>query len=210
MKKVATFLLPIIVLLLACPAETRAHSPHDNVPTVAVSPNFENDNTLFCCLSHNNQYILKSTNRGESWVPSQIGYPNHVPAFLALSPDFANDGTAFVGTRSTTIFRSTDGCATWHLATNGLPKSKIRTIAFSPDFANDGILFVGTEDQGVYKTFNGGDMWYEANTGMTSNSIFSLAVSPDFANDQTLFVGTVSGLKKSTNGGASWFDPLYG
>jgi len=210
MKKVATFLLPIIILLLACSSVLLAHSPHDNVPTVAISPGYGTDSTVFCCLSHNNQYILKSTNEGETWSPSQIGFPNHTPTYMALSPDFETDGTAFVATKSGTVFRSTDGCVTWENSSVGLPETKIRSVAFSPDFANDQIVFVGTENQGIYRTFNGGDIWYETSTGLTNKTVYSIAISPDFATDRTIFLGTASGLKKSTNRGGSWFDPFYG
>lgn len=123
---------------------------------------------------------------------------------LALSPDFANDGTlffAYVG-----AFRSTDGGAGW--TGLSLPPGVIilRDIALSPDFANDNTVFVGTNGSGFFRSPDRGDSWTNADTGLPSDfKTRVIRISPGYADDQTLFAASWNyGLWKSTSAGAAW------
>ncbi len=194
----------LFVFLSSGTALLEAHSPHDNIKCLAVSPDFENDNTLFCCITHINTYILKSSDGGLTWDPSQHGFPHADASSLAISPTFVTDGTMFASTIDAGLFRSTDHGVSWEAINNGVDHMRIRSVVLSPDFANDQTLFAGTKFDGVLKSTDGGDTWTPSNTGLTTAYIFSLAVSPAFASDQTLLAGTADGLFLSTDGGATW------
>jgi hypothetical protein len=61
-------------------------------------------------------------------------------------------------------------------------------------------------DHGVWKTTDGAANWVQVNTGLgTGNFIDVLTIAVDPASPSTIYAGTDAfGLRKSTNGGASW------
>jgi photosystem II stability/assembly factor-like uncharacterized protein len=194
-----------VFLLLFPLATSQAHTPHDAVLAGAISPAFDTDDTLFCGVSFMQNFLLKSTDRGETWTTSQKGISSHAVKSIAFSPDFAADRTVFAGTDKGELFKTTDGGASWQLCNGSVQSSEICTIAVSPFFASDRAVYYGTEDKGVFLSINGGDTWHEANFGLQSRFIFRLVASPVFDVDHTLFAGTADGLYKSVNGGLSWF-----
>lgn len=121
---------------------------------------------------------------------------------LAISPNYATDGTVFAGTGGG-VYKSTDGGARWALVNVPTLNPNVNSLAISPNYATDGSVFAGTGDDGVYKSTDGGASWALVNSGLTSTHINSLAVSPNHAADGTVFAGTYDGVYKSTNGGAS-------
>ena len=61
--------------------------------------------------------IYKSTNRGQSWTLS--GIPTAGIFSIAISPNYANDGTVFAGTEGGGIYKSTNGGQSWTRLNNG-------------------------------------------------------------------------------------------
>jgi hypothetical protein len=56
--------------------------------------------------------IFKSTNGGDFWAAANIGYPSHLYVIdLALSPDYANDGTLYAS--FSWVYVSTDRGGSW-------------------------------------------------------------------------------------------------
>jgi photosystem II stability/assembly factor-like uncharacterized protein len=86
------------------------------VRALALSPDFERDGTLFAGLDGG---VIQSTDGGRSWRPVNAGLPlkaDGTPASvlsLALSPDYATDGTLFVGLVDYGVYRSVDGGESW-------------------------------------------------------------------------------------------------
>jgi photosystem II stability/assembly factor-like uncharacterized protein len=207
-KCLAMMALGGTLLLLA--SDGKAHQPHDNISAIAVSPAYDSDGTVFASLSHTFPFLLKTTDEGATWAPSQAGLPYGTVSSIAVSPDFAQDGVVFVGTVTPLpdeegfVFKSTDEGTTWEAASSGLPGSEILSLAASPNFAADQTLFAGTAGDGVFVTSDAGASWNALNPGALDLMINEIAVSPDFAVDQTVFAGTSSGLLKSTDGGQTW------
>jgi photosystem II stability/assembly factor-like uncharacterized protein len=200
-------ILTALGALLLC-AAAAAHSPHDNVRTVAVSPAFASDRTVFCSMIHLNTYVLRSTNGGLTWRPSQIGLPNESIAAIVMSPQFAQDGVVFAATNAGKVFRSNDSGASWTSQSAGLPALPVRALALSPLFPSDGTLFAGLQGGGVFKSTDAGASWTPCSTGLTDLNINALALSSDFGGDRTLFCGTGTGIFKSTDAGLAWVDLL--
>ena len=190
----------------------QAHQPHDYIETVAVSPDFESDRTLFCSLSHVHSFVLKSEDGGETWWPAQSGMPYGITKAFAISPAFGTDETLFAAINRTEgpgeVFRSDDGGASWTARSDGLDCDLIDSLAISPDFANDGILFAGTSS-GVFRTLDGGLNWSPSSSHPYQHFVYAIALSPNFSQDTTLFAATSRGLIKSIDGGANWFNPIY-
>jgi len=143
---------------------------------------------------------------GGDWREMQEGLGNLFPALaLAISPNFPNDGTVFVGGdyRRPRVFISTDGGESWTSASRGLPQAEVICLAVSPNYAEDGTVYAWLQYQGLYRTTNGGQSWEQ----ITEEDWYvqSMAISPNFAADRTLFVGALNGnLYRSDDGGFTW------
>ena len=80
---------------------------------------------------------------------------------MAISSDFANDETLFVGTESG-IFRSTNGGRAWREVDFPTEFAPVLSLAVSPDYTNDGdggVLLAGTESCGLFCSEDGGRTW---------------------------------------------------
>jgi photosystem II stability/assembly factor-like uncharacterized protein len=104
-----------------------------SIESLAISPNFPNDGTLFTSLHPG---VYRSTDGGESWnlLP---GAENMLFLSLAVSPSFAVDGTVFgSGTLCDGACVTTDGGKSWRLLNAGFPTQlnmNIRTLAIPPN-----------------------------------------------------------------------------
>ncbi|MBM4038231.1 MAG: hypothetical protein FJ290_06915 [Planctomycetes bacterium] len=76
------------------------------------------------------------------------------------------------------------------------------SCAFHP--TRDGVIYLGGDVAGAYKTEDKGKHWRFINRGLADYAVYALAASK--ASPDTLYAGTVSGLCKSTDGGATWRD----
>lgn len=94
--------------------------------TVALSPNFGQDQTIFVAAAGetHGSGIFRSTDRGNTWQPVWQGLNHLTVDALMVSPNFAADGTIVAAARYQRIrpweagrsfFRSTDGGLSWGL-----------------------------------------------------------------------------------------------
>jgi hypothetical protein len=184
-----------------------------HVLSLAIAPAPAADDVVLAVTS---QGLYLSSDGGASWYAANSGLPRTDLNSAAISPDYANDRTMFVGTAEHGLLRSTDGGATWDAFNTGIEARNVRAIAFSPDYANDGTVFVGTAKSwygtwglaGVYKSTDRGQSWVWCR-GLPDNhsheDVRALAISPGFATDQTLFAGSyLEGIFRSDDGGDTW------
>jgi uncharacterized membrane protein/photosystem II stability/assembly factor-like uncharacterized protein len=180
--------------------------------TIAVSPNFAADQTVF--LSNQPGEVYRSTNGGKTFktvgkIPKLVG--NYGSA-LVISPNFAVDRTLYSSGKAG-IYRSTDGGQGWDALTRNSPLAEAGKIqlAISPDYGNDRTLLVSTTI-GVFKTTDAGETWQQLETldktlkamlpGVTDPYFEGVAISPNYQNDQTFVVSVRGqGLFKTTDGG---------
>jgi photosystem II stability/assembly factor-like uncharacterized protein len=200
MRFTTSLRLATVVSLALAPA--LAHSPHDVVTELAVSPSYAIDHTLFASLSltDNNLFAL-SNDSGRSW--RYIGTPmaSSPPRSFAFSPAFLTDRTAFAASTSTGMWRTLDGGISWKTDNLGLPGAA-RDVAVSPYFENDHMVLAAT-DSGVYVSTDGGDSWQPSNAGLTEQHVLRVGLVADGQGGLTAFaVGFVFHL--SLDGGAHW------
>jgi photosystem II stability/assembly factor-like uncharacterized protein len=169
--------------------------------TVAVSPGFDRDHTLFVGVPGG---ILRSTDEGATWEVFTFPTPPPVFSSIVLSTHYPQDGVAFASTTEDGVYRSEDHGRLWSPSNFGLLDLQAYCMAISPDFANDEMLLIGCES-GIFRSTNGGRAWREVNLQLGYVSVFHLEISPDFHDDKMIFAGTDGqGLLISTDGGDNW------
>lgn len=125
----------------------------------------------------------------------------------AVSPDFGQDHTIFVGQDAFgMLLRSRDGGANWQTVQAGLDTGYVHALAISPDYAADGTLYTA-EVGGLFRTSNAGDLWERVSDLPAGTSVRTIAFSPDFGNDRTIALGTGGGLVLTRDGGKTWTTP---
>ncbi|MFN2241495.1 MAG: hypothetical protein ACK2U2_04355 [Anaerolineae bacterium] len=179
--------------------------PQRGVQTIAVSPQFAQDGTLFAALMATNEGlgIWKSTNGGRSWQIASRGLTDLAVTDLAISPDFGADGTLFATTRRQGLFRSTDGGGTWQRLTGRYQLAEDYPpppggVFLSPTYGRDKTVFVIHSE--LYRSTDGGESWTRSFADMSA-----VALSPGFATDRTAFGWSGSGgVLRTSDGGDTW------
>jgi DNA-binding beta-propeller fold protein YncE/photosystem II stability/assembly factor-like uncharacterized protein len=89
--------------------------PAQPLQTLAVSPNFAQDNTLLAglLLSGQSGGLYKSTDGGGAWQPAMAGLRDVWVQQLFIAPDFERTGLLFAHTTYGGLHQSTAGGATW-------------------------------------------------------------------------------------------------
>lgn len=87
-----------------------AHTPHDGIRNLAVSPDYENDQTLYTIVLRR---LQRSENGGRTWKRLENGLTRPKYGDMVISPRFADDATILLATMGYGIFRSTDRGDTW-------------------------------------------------------------------------------------------------
>lgn len=135
--------------------------------------------------------IFVSTDRGQTWKPSDVEFPED-----GTANDFAVLGKlVFAATESHGMFLSKDVGRTWSPANDGFePGEKLAAVEASGDN-----VFAGTHRRGVFVSKDAGKTWSPANDGLTNRTARALAVA-----GRRVFVGTNDGIFASDVRGGSW------
>ena len=191
-----------------------------DVTSLAISPKFSEDGTIFIGLGGWDLGVFRSTNGGDKWEEVFEGLRGTVAPWVVVSPAFASDGTIFAGRGNGGVYRSTDGGDSWKKASRGFPRYEdigeccgyylVLDLVFSPSFASDNTLYLGTLD-GLFRSIDRGDTWQKLSLGLKDTWITEVAISPSFASDNTLLVvarnkswDTGPSLFRSTDRGNTW------
>ena len=166
--------------------------------TLAISPDYAADGTLFLSLDEMDRYVvLKSTNGGQSWEEVL----NRTARLLAISPPLpppqswggkrGGDRTVYAVLSGAGLMRSTDGGETWQAANSGLvyEDTALSDLVLSPSFAEDKTLYALFGGEGIprlYRSTDGGDNWKVFEEDIP---ISAFALLPD----GDLLLGTVYG-----------------
>ena len=133
----------------------KMHSTIGGVQSVIVSPDFDNDGTLY--LKRGQGGLLVSTDAGKSFQPTELGLTGRYIQNLVFSPDFKNDKTLYVTTYGAGVFRSRNGGKDWsHVGLRG--KWLYTGPSFSASYSEDKTIFAPAVD-GVYRSTDDGATW---------------------------------------------------
>ena len=191
----------IIIAVLSCgPRSLSAHSPHDVISALALSPAYHRDQTLFIVVS---DQFRKSINGGQNWKHLVNGL-DHASRVLAIapSPAFRVDKTVFLCTNGDGVYKTVDGGISWHKVNKGLSELYTGILAVSPQYHVDRTVLAADRSGKLYITENGGERW---------RSVFA-ATAPITAvafgfqgSDKPVYLGDSSGrIYQSSDAGKSW------
>lgn len=156
--------------------------------TLALSPNFEQDQTLFAAGLDDG--ITVSRDGGLTWAGSNRGLDEATVYSVVVSPDYATDQTVFAATVGG-VYRSTDGAASWDAVEGGDLAGPAGALAIAPAFGAHAPLLLAVTLNGVLNgSEDAGATWQALGEGFGGASVVALAVSPGYAKDRTIFVGT--------------------
>lgn len=194
-KKICFLLIIALTFLFYNVPAALAHRPHDVIEQIALSPTYEQDQTLFIIVRGN---LFKSTDGGSSWKRTVRGLDNkNKLSSLAISPQ--TKGTIFLSSTGDGIYKSKDEGLSWFKVNNGLRDLKIELLSISSN-SSEVVLAAGSE-KGLYKTKNEGGNWTQVIN--SSSKITAIAFSP--GNKDQAIVGDNQGiLYVSTDGGDTW------
>ncbi|MEM8831301.1 MAG: YCF48-related protein [Cyanobacteria bacterium P01_G01_bin.19] len=200
MKSIGVFLLSILLVCCFGLNQASAHSPHDVVIDVELSPDYLHDRTAYLVLDGYLPIwgnLFRSRDGGDRWTRIENGLDNqHKMSSLAVSSQ--SKQTLFLSTLGDGIYKSDDEGASWSKANRGLKTLDIDLVEIAPDSVN-AVWAAGTES-GLYKTENGGKNWMQV---MAEPKIKAIAFTDK--STEGVFVGDSQGnLYSSTDRGKSW------
>ena len=176
-------------------------SPPPIVSVLAISPNYARDGILLAGTVEDG--VFSTSNRGGNWVAWNFGLLDLNTICLAISTDFGQDETLFVGVDSG-VFRSTNGGRAWRDVDFPPELAPVLSLALSPSYSDDGILFAGTESHGLYRSEDRGRNWTRLGEDVVHNAVNAILLSPEFPERADVLVMLGDGLVLSRDGGQSW------
>ncbi|MFP5256350.1 MAG: WD40/YVTN/BNR-like repeat-containing protein [Acidimicrobiia bacterium] len=188
----AVLALALLGLLVRAPGAV-AHSPHDDITDIVVSPAFARDQTVFII---SRGRLQRSTDGGGHWQDIVRGLGRAPLARLAISP---TDPRRLLATsNSEGLFRSVDGGDSWSRIGADIGDPLLREVAWSPERPDVALVAGGLF--GLHRTDDGGDSW-------TSIPDFGRVTAMAFLHDGsgTAVVGDADGhISVSTDDGLTW------
>jgi photosystem II stability/assembly factor-like uncharacterized protein/DNA-binding beta-propeller fold protein YncE len=182
------------------------------IQALAVSPDYERDQTLFSALLKGGQAggLYKSTDGGQTWAAAMIGLRDLWVDRLFISPDFGQTGLMFADTAYAGLHQSGDGGQSWTPVTPLDPDAPFPAAARNNAavFSNKSVMIsqeIG-DKIGIFRASVGTD-GAPSRDGVLSEwqqlfdiPVDHLALSPD----GQVALGFGNGLWRSPDGGATW------
>lgn len=146
--------------------------------------------------------VYKSVNNGDSWTRMSNG----LLANTNVKPVMVSGGTVYVGVRNR-VYKSTDGAASW-TQTDSIPIASSLLVRHL-EKNSSGDIFASTTG-GTYRAAAGGTGWTSISNPYGSAQDFMIASDGAYYSAGLDAFGANGGIRKTTNGGTSWFDVTGG
>ncbi len=160
------------------------------------------------------------------WIsvgPTSIGPKGFVGRVNRLAVDPRDDNTLYIATMGGGAWKSTDGGGSWTALTDGECALPTNSVALDP--LNPDVVYAGTGEYdspsypgcGLLRSDDAGTTWTNLNPDAFASPWGNGGVSIDrivilrgsgSATSSTLLLATNRGVMRSTDGGASWSNPL--
>jgi photosystem II stability/assembly factor-like uncharacterized protein len=184
---------------------TGAHTPHDDIGDVAISPAYSQNHTVFVI---SRGRLMRSTDKGVTWreMVRGLGAEGQRLARVAVAP--SEPDVLYLTSRDAGVLKSEDGGTAWRpangagLAERRLTERNLQEVAVSPAWADIAVVAPNTAG-GMFRTTDGGASWSLVGP---SDRVTSLT----FLSDGTSVVaGDARGrVMTSRDAGATWGSPI--
>lgn len=165
------------------------------------------------CLFHQFAAVLLATCC--MWVATVCAHQPHDEAItVALSPNFANDGTLICilgaekanGADSAVALLSVAGGFNFVSVGKGLDNRYVlRSVAFSPGFATDQSIVMTSEGDGAFISHDGGVSWARINGNLPTLSLSVVAVGRNGSGSLVILAaGSTGGVFRTADNGQTW------
>jgi photosystem II stability/assembly factor-like uncharacterized protein len=181
-----------------------AHTPHDPISDVALSPSYARDGKVFAISASR---VLVGDGMSSTWTELVRGLPRSPEsgesiAKIAIAP--SDENIIYLSSRVGGVFRSDDGGVSWKDVASGVvdhglspARADLTAIAVSPRDAD--VVLAGGSLSGLYRTADGGAHW-QSLSGFRRVGAIAFA-----GTNRTAFLGDGTGrLLRSDNEGESW------
>jgi hypothetical protein len=179
----------------------------EEVATVAFSPDYASDHTLFVATSRRpgegiegRASVWQSTDGGANWQQALAERDESRWISLAVPPTYGQDGAFFIGLGGAVLRPMRRAAETrlgarrpiWVREQPGSVRTVVVGLTLSPDYAQDSTLFAATST-GVSVSRNAGLSWRSPAEGLIDRSIVAVALSPGYAGDRLVFAASLGG-----------------
>lgn len=130
-----------------------AHTPHDVIADVAVSPAYATDHTVVA-ISDNRG--IRSTDGGKHWKEMAVGLTGEPLARLAFAP--TDSQIIYLSSRGGGMYRSDDQGLSWRSTSTGPAMTHLAEFAVSPTDPDTVVAAAGLLG-GLFRTADGGESW---------------------------------------------------
>lgn len=150
---------PIALLLvwMLLTGNSFAHSPHDVIFDVELSPAFSLDRTAYIITSNS---LMFSEDEGYSWtkLTNGLDYASQLTS-ISISPSYESDDTVIVTSENDGIYLSSNRGRSWIKANTGLPGRNIRMIRFSSVYGRTKIAFALDAEGRLFRSSDSRFSW---------------------------------------------------
>lgn len=181
-------------------AVVHAHSPHDVIDALEISPSFKDDQTLFIAISDR---IYRSKDSGYEWKELINGLDTKsLYTDIAIPSNFVENQTLFLATSGGGIFKGNDAGNSWVRINKGLGGFDVKKIKTHPQYENNPVILAALSDGGLYRSENNGEKWEEVISADTD--ITEIAFNAN-SNQLSAYAGDrAGGLYLSIDDGGTW------
>jgi len=149
--------------------------------------------------------LLMSTDGGHNWTATGLVNQPALITGIAISPNFATDGTMYVAS-GITVFRSTDKGVTFIalkpiLDSGGIAIAAINSIDMWP--GSPAYVMVGTNRDVLVLKDSVFEDWRDQELGNPTAAV-AVAFAPDFATTNYIWAVTAAGVVTTTNSPGAW------
>jgi photosystem II stability/assembly factor-like uncharacterized protein len=194
-RKIFVLFLLTLTILIISPKPVAAHTPHDDIFDIEISPEYNQDGTIFTI---SREILLKSTDKGLTWQRLVNGLDNKGRlSSLDISPQ--NKQILFLSSLRDGVYKSQDAGISWSKGNKGLSTLEINNVRVSPSSGN--IVFATGLQYGLYRTLNGGETW--SSIADPKMNVTAIAFPPK--QTTSVMIGDNQGhLYSSDNNGETW------
>ncbi|MEM7343760.1 MAG: YCF48-related protein, partial [Chloroflexota bacterium] len=180
----------------------------------------------------NENRLFKSEDNGKSWSWLGETLPPFPVQAVAISPNYAEDETLFVGLtlpgETGGLYKSTDGGKTWSAAMTGLQDLWVSQLFISPDFAEpvsntlfsgsptSRLIFADTTHAGLHVSTDAGETWepvapLDPNNPLVVTNQSAVVIDPNGSVLVSQFQDEMQGVFRATvelDGSLSTWEPV--